>query len=131
MFLRPVFVVLTAAALLAACSTGPAEHRTSSGTGVYESPDLPGPAFNEDWVRQGVTDQQRARDTEDCYYSSRAMIAHDQAIETDRYSGRDRSVTSDTRAFQKRLNRWEEQNRQVDLFNDCMEAKGYVRSSDE
>ena len=127
--LRALIAIFLATLFVAACSTGPAEHRTSSGTGAYVSP---GATKSDDWVREGITDRQRARDTEDCYYSARAMIAHDQAIESDRYSGRDRTgATADTRAFQKSLNRWEEDNRQVDLFNDCMEAKGYVRASEE
>lgn len=126
--LRFVTLIFATTLVLAGCATGPTERRSSSGQGVYETPGL---SDSDNWVRQGVTDQQRARDTEDCYYAARALIAHDQAIESDRYAGRSQRITDDTRAFQQSLNRWEEQNRQVDLFNDCMEAKGYVRAAEE
>ena len=64
-------------------------------------------------------------DIEDCFYAARAQIAHDQAIDEDRYAGRESAIGHDTRQFQSNLTRWEEQNRQVSLFNECMAQKDY------
>lgn len=85
------------------------------------------PRANEDWVKEDVTDEQRARDIESCYYSARAQTAHDQQIESDIDAGRSASSQiTQTREFTSRLNRYEERNREIRLFNDCMRSKGYA-----
>lgn len=85
------------------------------------------PRANDDWIKEGVTDEQRARDIESCYYSARAQTAHDRQIESDIDAGRSASSQiTQTREFTSRLNRYEERNREIRLFNDCMRAKGYA-----
>ena len=91
-------------------------------TGFLESPRI-----NDDWIKQDVSDEQRARDIESCYYSARAMTAHDQRIESDIDAGRtSSSQITQTREFTNSLNRYEERNREIRLFNECMRAKGYA-----
>ena len=88
---------------------------------------LESPRINDDWIKEDVTDAQRARDIESCYYSARAMTAHDQRIESDIDAGRSASSQiTQTREFTSSLNRYEERNREIRLFNECMRAKGYA-----
>ena len=84
------------------------------------------PRIDHDWAKKGTNDEQRARDTESCYYSARALTAHDQRIESDIDAGRtNSSQIGQTRDFTNSLNRYEERNREIRLFNECMRAKGY------
>ena len=102
--------------------TQPSEPAPQPSSGFLESPRI-----NDDWVKQDVTDEQRARDIESCYYSARALTAHDQRIESDIDAGRNASSQiTQTREFTNRLNRYEERNREIRLFNECMRAKGYA-----
>ncbi|MEX0923261.1 MAG: hypothetical protein WDZ84_10835 [Rhodovibrionaceae bacterium] len=117
---------------LAACSGGkqespvgtePAPASSSApSSGFFESPRI-----NDDWKKTDVNDEQRANDTEDCYFSARALTAHDRRIESDIDAGRsDSAQILQTREFTSRLNRYEERNREIRLFNECMQAKGYA-----
>jgi hypothetical protein len=102
--------------------TQPSEPAPEPRSGFLETPRI-----NDDWIKQDVTDAQRARDIESCYYSARAMTAHDQRIESDIDTGRGASSQiTQTREFTSSLNRYEERNREIRLFNECMRAKGYA-----
>lgn len=122
-------LLLGLAMALGACSSAQESPVGTQRSEPAEPPSgfLESPRINDDWIKQDVTDAQRARDIESCYYSARAMTAHDQRIESDIDAGRGASSQiTQTREFTSRLNRYEERNREIRLFNECMRAKGYA-----
>lgn len=117
--------------LLAACSAPerqPTALPAATAPAGETSPLLSVPPEALVWNQPGVTDARRQDDIEGCFRFARARVDTGRQIDQD-ISGNlsQRGAYDTTRRFEGRLGEFEARNRQARLFNDCMEAKGYVQ----
>lgn len=137
---------MAAALLLAGCSTGPRPVKVDApppeaATGVQTtvptgSPTPPAeletavPAPDRAsgrWAKPGVSTAAYQADVEACFTYAQAQIAHDRRIEQDSAAAFETFPEgTNLPQLRDRMNEFERGNRRIDLFDECMESKGYA-----
>jgi hypothetical protein len=83
---------------------------------------------NDQWVREGVTSDQRQADIDDCYNYAAGAVDRSQQIESDSRAARETSA--DLRGYtdlENRMQAYSGRKRVGTLFVECMQDKGYYR----
>lgn len=79
------------------------------------------------WAKPGVSSAAYQGDVEACFTYAQAQIAHDRRIERDSTAAFETFPEgTNLPQLRDRMNEFERGNRRIDLFDDCMESKGYA-----
>lgn len=149
---RQAVYAVALALVVAACSTAPRapgndappppETMTPSTTAPPDQIGAPGgspsapadletvPAPEPDvgrWGKPGVSSAAYQADVDTCFAYAQAQIAHDRRIERDSTAAFETFPDgTNLPQLRDRMNEFERGNRRIDLFDDCMESKGYA-----
>lgn len=92
-----------------------------------ETVPAPEPAV-DGWGKPGVTSAAYQADVDACFSYAQAQIAHDRRIERDSTAAFETFPEgTNLPQLRDRMSEFEQGNRRIDLFDECMESKGYAR----
>jgi glucose/arabinose dehydrogenase len=132
---QTLFALLSAVLIAtAACAQRPAPRTSAPAPAPSASAPAAAPApaaepvqGSQQWTKPGTSNAEYRSDLESCYAYAQAQVDHDQRIEADTGAAFDSAPSGmGVSDLQGRMSAFEQKNRRVSLYHECMRSKGYT-----